>query len=65
MKNNDKNNDIIFLQEWKKRKQASKKVTENTETNQPFSELETFLQETDKEFDAEHGKDSLSGMLIW
>ena len=65
MKNNDKNNDIIFLQEWRKRKQASEKVAENTDTDQPFTELETFLQETDNEFDAEHGEDFLSGMLIW
>lgn len=65
MKNNDKNNDIIFLQEWGKRKQASKKVTESTDTDQPFVELEAFHQETGEGFDAEHGKDFLSGMLIW
>jgi hypothetical protein len=65
MKNNEKNNDIFFLQEWRKRKQASETAAESTDTNQPFVGLETFLQETDEEFDAEYGKDFLSGMLIW
>ncbi len=65
MKNNHKNSDITFLQEWKERKQASEKVIESTDTGQPFAELETFLQETDEEFDTEYGKDFLSGMLIW
>ncbi len=60
-----KNNDIIFFQEWKELKQASEKVTKSIDTAQTFVDLETFLQETDEEFDAEYGEDFLSGMLIW
>ena len=62
-----KKNNIIILDEWKKRNQtcAPKKQPMSFNIERVFNEIPTFLFENDEDSYTKEDENMLSGMIIW